>query len=325
MHSRGRCDALSVLAESRPLSRRARERRTGRGLVDSAFGRNRRSQRPGRLGPIVRGAGRAAQDRRRRMARHRAAARRPFQSLSAHLSQRGRGARRRVSQSGSQLQRWRLLLPRQSRGRHGPLLSKRAGRHRNTPGSDSGSLARSSEDLLEGPRQGDRADASRARASCRILPASEGRAEVRLSQTARERRWLEHCERSRSRLGRSGARAPRAAAHRCRPLRPRRATDSFTARRTARQAGAGGILLRAFARDAARHALGRQDVLIDHARLGDAARREGLARDADLRAARRARPVRESRPPQGADHARAPDDPQLGSGLRRLQPRLARQ
>ena len=36
-------------------------------------------------------------------------------------------------------------------------------------------------------------------------------------------------------------------------------------------------------------------------------------------------PIRESRPPQGADHARASDDPQLGSGLRRLQPRLARQ
>ena len=109
MRSRGRLDALSVLAESRSLSWRARERRTGRGLVDSAFGRDRRSQRPGRLGPIVRGAGRAAQERRRRMARHRAAARGPLQSLSAHLSQRGRGARRRVSQSRSQLERWRLV------------------------------------------------------------------------------------------------------------------------------------------------------------------------------------------------------------------------
>ena len=244
----------------------------------------------------------------------RAAARGPLQSLSAHLSQRRGRARRRVSQSGPQFERRRVVLPRQPRGRRRAFPCD---------APTDGTEIRQEATLLRSPDRlkiswkdlGAVLELTRrepAQAAGRISAAA-GRTEVRLSQAAGARRRLDDC-RTRRDVGLDDAALARLVQRLIddRPVRPRRAADSFAAGRTARQAGAGGIFLRLLARDAARHPLGRQDVLIDHARRSDAARREDLAADADLRAARSARAVRESGSAQGAHHARAPDDPHSG-------------
>src|SRR5207253_896673 len=79
--------------------------------------------------------------------------------------------------------------------------------------------------------------------------------------------------------------------------------DPFFACRLSRPTNARGIFLRPRPPDAARPALGRQDLRLGDARRGDAARHSNLARDANHDPARRARPVRQSRSAQGPDHA----------------------
>ena len=143
----------------------------GRGLVGSAFGRDRRSQRPGRLG-ASRSPARVELPRSGRRRRTGAApcsrSRTASISICASLAMQiedGRAARSSA----------RFAIPISTRtAALSYFLVTREGDavrfHRSAPdgtgdppGSDAGAFAGSPEDLLERPRQGARADASRAR------------------------------------------------------------------------------------------------------------------------------------------------------------------